>query len=175
LAAGQAALGQVAEDGSFTLQNVGAMEYRVRVTGLPQGAYIQTGRIDSNDALNAPFTVDGGGMLLQLQLGFTAGRVSGVVSDDKKAPVAGVQAVLVPDEGRRGRPDAYFTTNTDQNGQFNMNNVPPGRYKIFAWEDIPSGAYQYPDFIRQYEDRGQQITVTANSAATADVRLIPSN
>jgi hypothetical protein len=169
-----AASATVAEDGTFVLPNVGAMEYRVRVTGLPQGAYVQTGRLESKDALDGPITVDNGGALLQLQLGFSTGRVSGVVSDDRQAPVPGVQAVLVPDESRRGRRDAYFTTTADANGQFNLNNVPPGRYKAFAWEDIPAGAYQYPDFLKQYEDRGQSITVNANGAVTADVRLIPA-
>ena len=171
--AGQASVAQVAQDGSFTLPNVGAMEYRVRVAGLPQGAYVQAGRIDSRDALNGPFTVDSEA-LLQLQLGFAAGRVSGVVSDDRQQPTAGVQAVLVPDEARRGRSDAYFATTTDPNGQFAFNNVPPGRYKLFAWENVPTGAYQYPDFIRQYEERGQAINVNPSGATTADVRLIPA-
>jgi hypothetical protein len=169
------AAGAVADDGSFTLKDVGAQEYRVRVTGLPQGAYVQAGRVDSNDALNAPFTVDNQGTQLQLQLGFTPARVSGSVTDDRAAPAAGVETVLVPDEARRGRNDAYFSATTDQNGQFTFNNVPPGRYKVFAWEDIPAGAYQYPDFIRRYEDRGQPLTVNANGAITANVRLIPAN
>src|SRR5678815_2881011 len=51
-----AASATVAEDGSFVLPNVGAMEYRVRVTGLPQGAYVQTGRIESKDALDGPIS-----------------------------------------------------------------------------------------------------------------------
>jgi hypothetical protein len=170
---GGAAVATVAADGSFTLTNVGAMEYRVRVAGLPQGAYVQAGRIESRDALNAPFTVDSES-LLQLQLGFSPGRVSGVVSDDRQTPTAGAQAVLVPDEARRGRSDAYFTTTTDPNGQFTFSNVPPGRYKLFAWEDVPPGAYQYSDFIRQYEDRGQAINVNPSGAITADVRLIPA-
>jgi hypothetical protein len=55
--------------------------------------------------------------------------------------------------------DAYFAATTDRNGQYAFSNVPPGRYKLFAWEDVPAGAYQYPDFIRRYEDRGQTITV----------------
>jgi hypothetical protein len=170
----QGASAQVAEDGSFTFSNVGAMEYRVLVTGMPQDAYIQTGRIESRDALTGPFTVDSAGTLLQLQLGFTPGRVSGVVSDEKKTPAAGVQAVLVPDEARRGRSDTYFNTTTGQTGEFTFNNVPPGRYKLFAWEEVPQGAYQYPDFLREYEDQGQAITVNGNGAVTADVRLIPA-
>jgi hypothetical protein len=164
----------VADDGSFTVQNVGANEYHVRVSGLPQGVYVESGRIESKDALNAPITVDSAGAQLEIQLGFSPGRVTGVVSDDRQTPVAGMQAVLVPDEARRGRTDAYFSTNTDQNGQFTFNNVPPGRYKAFAWEDIPSGAYQYPDFLKQYEDRGQSITVNGSGAVTLDVRLIPA-
>jgi hypothetical protein len=172
---GQSEMAEVAADGSFTLRNVGAMEYRVRVIGLPQGAYVQSGRIDSNDALNAPFAVDNPGAQLQLQLGFTPGRVSGTVANDRAVAVAGVQAVLVPDEARRGRSDAYFAVTTNESGQFAFNNVPPGRYKVFAWEDIPAGAYQYPDFIRRYEERGQTITVNPNGAMTVDVRLIPAN
>jgi hypothetical protein len=172
---GQNEAAEVATDGSFALRNVGAMEYRVRVTGLPQGAYVQSGRIDSSDALNAAFTVDNPGAQLQLQLGFAPGRVSGTVADERAVAVPGVQAVLVPDEARRGRSDAYFAATTNQSGQFAFSNVPPGRYKVFAWEDIPAGAYQYPDFIRRYEERGQSITVNANGAVTVDVRLIPAN
>ena len=175
LPAGQREMAEVAADGTFTLRDVGAMEYRVRVMGLPQGAYIQAGRIDTTDALNAPFSVDNQGSQLQLQLGFAPGRVSGTVSDDRGAPASGVQAVLVPDEARRGRNDAYFAATTDRSGQYAFSNVPPGRYKLFAWEDVPAGAYQYPDFIRRYEDRGQTITVNANGAITADGRLIPAN
>jgi protocatechuate 3,4-dioxygenase beta subunit len=175
LPGGQAELAEVAADGSFTLRDVGAMQYRVRVNGLPQGAYIQTGRIDTADALNAPFTVDNPGSQLQLQIGFSPGRVSGTISDDRGTAAPGVQAVLVPDESRRGRNDAYFAATTDANGQYAFTNVPPGRYKLFAWEDIPAGAYQYPDFIRRYEERGQSITVNANGAITADARLIPAN
>lgn len=175
LPAGQSEMAEVATDGSFTLRNVGAMEYRVRVTGLPQVAYIQAGRIDTTDALNAPFAVDNPGSQLQLQLGFSPGRVSGTVSDERGTAAPGAQAVLVPDEARRGRSDAYFTATTDRNGQYALNNVPPGRYKLFAWEDVPPGAYQYPDFIRRYEDRGQALTVNANGAITADTRLIPAN
>jgi hypothetical protein len=175
LPAGQSEMAEVAADGSFTLRDVGAMEYRVRVTGLPQGAYIQAGRIDTADALNAPFTVDNQGSQLQLQLGFSPGRVSGTISDERGTPASSVQAVLVPDETRRGRSDAYFAATTDGNGQYAFTNVPPGRYKLFGWEDIPPGAYQYPDFIRRYEDRGQSVTVNANGAITADTRLIIAN
>ena len=172
---GQITTETVAEDGTFVLKNVGAQEYRVRVTGLPSGAYIQSGRMGSSDALNAPFSVDNDQAVLQLQLGFSAGRVTGTVSDPRGSAAAGAQVVLVPDEARRGRNDAYFTANSDAGGQFTLNNVPPGSYKLFAWEDIPAGAYQYPDFLRRYEDRGQSISVNPNGTVTANAKLIPAS
>jgi hypothetical protein len=172
---GQLATEAVAEDGTFILKNVGAQEYRLRVTGLPPRAYIQSGRIGSSDALNAPFSVDNAQALLQLQLGFSAGRVTGAVADSVGNAAAGAQVVLVPDEARRGRNDAYFTAISDQNGQFTLSNVPPGNYKLFAWEDIPAGAYQYPDFLRRYEERGQSINVNPNGTVTANAKLIPAS
>ena len=171
----QSAIGEVGEDGSFSIQDVGTMEYRVRVTGLPSGAYLQSGRIGSNDALSAPFSVDSEPAMLQLQIGFSSGRISGTITDATGAPAPAAQAVLVPDQARRGRNDAYFSSSSGQNGQFTLNGVPPGSYKLFAWEEIPDGAYQYPDFIRRYEDRGQLVTVGANGSVNADVRLIPAN
>ncbi len=175
LGGGQLATETVAEDGSFTLKNVGAMEYRVRVTGLPQGAYLKSGRLGTEDALNAPISVDNAPAVLQLELGFSPGHVSGTVADASGSAAAGAQVVLVPDESRRGRSDAYFTATSDQYGQFNLNNVPPGSYKLFAWEDVPAGAYQYPDFLSRYEDRGQTITVNPNGSVAANARLIPAS
>jgi len=165
----------VGDDGTFTLGNVGASEYRVRVTGLPAGAYVQAGRIGTQDALDAPFSVEDGQALLQLQIAFTSGRVSGLVTDARGLPAPGAQAVLVPDEARRGRGDLYFNVTTSQEGQFAFNNVPPGNYKLFAWEAVPDGAYQYPDFIRRYEDRGQILTVAPNGNTQAEGKLITAS
>jgi hypothetical protein len=164
----------VAEDGTFTLQNMGTSEYRVSVTGLPAGAYVEAARLGSADALSAPFTVSDPRAPLQIQVAFTPGRVSGIVVDAKRNPVAGAVAVLVPDEARRGRSELYFSASTDTSGQFNLTSVPAGNYKVFAWEDAPTGAWQYPDFIRRFEDRGQPIGVSRNGALTVEVRLIPA-
>jgi len=171
-AGGQAAAGNVAEDGTFSLENVAAArDYRVRVTGLPSGAYVRAGFINGVDVLNAPFNVVDSSAVLELQIGFSAGRVSGTVLDNSN-PYGGALAALVPDDSRRGRSDLYFSATSDANGQFTFNSVPPGNYKLFAWQDIPEGAYQYPDFIRRFEDRGHAVSVSPNGTTTAEVRLI---
>jgi hypothetical protein len=42
--------------------------------------------------------------------------------------------------------------------------VAPGSYKIFAWEQIPNGAEQDSDFMREYDLLGTSINVTAGLA-----------
>jgi len=166
----------VAEDGAFTLQNVAAQEYRLLVTGLPAGMYLVAGRFGSADVLNGPFVpAENERNSLQLQLGSTPGRVSGIVRDAKGNPYAGALAALVPDESRRGRTDLYSSIPTDQSGRFSFNNVAPGNYRIFAWEEIPTGAYQDPDYIRRFESRGKPVVVQQSGSTEIEVSLIPAN
>jgi len=133
------------------------------------------GRIGSDDAVNRPFVITGDQQVaLQLQIGFAAGKVTGTVTDARGNPYQGALATLIPDETRRLRTDVYFSVPTDQNGAFSFPNVPPGSYKIFAWEEIPSGAYQDPEYIRPFEDRGQLVKVDANGTADVKVSVIPA-
>jgi protocatechuate 3,4-dioxygenase beta subunit len=166
----------VAEDGTFTLANVAAREYSLRVTGLPAGTYIIAGRLGSTDVLNGPFVPgEDERNSLQLQLGSTPGRVSGIALDAQGKPYAGVVTALVPDESRRGRTDLYFSIPTDQNGRFSFDNVPPGSYRIFAWDEIPTGAYQDPDYIRRFEARGKPVALQQSGTVEIEVNAIPTN
>jgi hypothetical protein len=166
----------VAEDGTFTLQNVGAQDFRLRVSGLPAGTYLIGGRLGSVDVLNGPFAPgEDERNSLQLQLGSTPGRVSGVVLDVQGKPYAGAVTALVPDESRRGRSDLYFSIPTDQNGRFSFNSVPPGSYRIFAWDEIPTGAYQDPDYIRRFEARGKPVAVQQSGSVEIEVNVTPNN
>jgi len=50
--------------------------------------------------------------------------------------------------------------------------VPPGDYKLFAWEDIEDGAWLDPDVMEPYESRGTAVAVGAASDQTVTVGLI---
>jgi hypothetical protein len=163
---------QVAEDGTFTLSNVASsVEYRVTISNA-SGGYLLDGRIGANDALGSTFTVEQGAVL-QLRIGFSTGRVSGTVVDAGKL-FAGAQVVLVPDPPRRGRNDMYFSMTSDANGAFNFGSVPVGSYRMFAWEDVPAGAYQYPEFLRPYEPVGVPVRVEQGGGGGGELKLIPA-
>jgi hypothetical protein len=165
----------VAEDGRFVLPNVSAQTYRVRVQGGGGRVYLVNGRIGGEDAVNRPVTITGDqDVNLQLQIGFQTGQVSGTVVDAKGNPYAGGLATLIPDEPARLRADLYFSTPTDQYGHFLFSNIPPGRYKLFAWEDVSGTAYQDPEFIQRYEAGGVAIKVDAGGSVQQQVSITNS-
>ena len=80
--------------------------------------------------------------------------------------------MLIPNA--RNRTDLYKTAASDQNGKFNLTNVAPGDYKLFAWESIPSGAYSDAAYLRPFEDKGKPITVGKSASIPVQMNVIPA-
>jgi len=57
-------------------------------------------------------------------------------------------------------------------GRFHIEGVPPGDYRAFSWEDIETGAWQDPEFIRNFEDRGNPVRVNENGTSNIQLRVI---
>ena len=82
--------------------------------------------------------------------------------------------VLVPTGALRPRTDLYKETTADPYGHFALMGIPPGEYKLFAWQAIELEAYQDPAFLRPYEDQGVPVTVQAKGYLTLQLSVIPS-
>ncbi len=158
-------------DGSFTLKNVPAGDHRVLVDSLPDGFYIQSIRLGSEDLLNDGLHIDRqpDGQI-DIVLGTTPGSLNGSVRDEQRKPIPNVHVVLVP--ARRNRIDLFKTARTGESGEFRFESVPPGDYKLFAWEGIEDGAWLDPDVIEVYESRGTAVAVGSASDQTVTVGLI---
>jgi hypothetical protein len=124
------------------------------------------------DVLNQPLVVSGQDSgTLNVVLSTRAGRIEGRVLDERAQPVAGIQAVLIPDQFR-SRTELFKTAITDQNGLFTVRGITPGEYKLFAWEDIEQFAYFDPDFVRQFEQRGTSVIISESARVNAEVKII---
>jgi hypothetical protein len=55
-----------------------------------------------------------------------------------------------------------------------MRNVTPGDYTLFAWEQMERGSYLDPDFLGQYEDRGQAVHLEEGGHVTVQLDAIPA-
>lgn len=163
---------RVADDGTFVLDGVSPIPYRVSVTGLGEDAYVQSARIGGADVLSTGFVPSAGTGPLEFSISGQGSAVDGTIALDSDQAFTGAGVVLVPEDP--ARLDLYETSGTDQYGRFSMRGVAPGRYRVFAWEDAPAGAYQDPDFVRKYADYGESIEVRQGTPLTLEPRLIPA-
>ena len=91
----------------------------------------------------------------------------------RQQPVtAGTMVVLMPPVNRRQNFALIRAATTNAHGAFTMNGLPPGPYKLFAWESIPTGAYQNADFMKTYEERGVSVLVQEGATIAQAVPLI---
>jgi hypothetical protein len=164
----------VQADGTFTLQQVGQDTYQVNVNGMPRNAYIKVARLGAVDVLNEGLRLDRQPTgPLEILVSTNTGIIDATVMNERQEPSINVTVVLVPDPSHRHRQDLYRSGSTDATGRIHLEGVPPGDYKAFAWEDVESGAWQDPEFIRQYEERGKPVSVSGNGQATIELRVIP--
>ena len=60
---------------------------------------------------------------------------------------------------------------SDQNGHFDLKSIPPGDYKVFAWEDVEPGIWQDPEFLKDHEKNGQPLTIRKDEHETARLHI----
>jgi len=163
----------VKADGTFTIHNVLPGNYRIQTGGGPSNSYIKSVHLGGTDVMNG-LTLSGPvSESLEVVLSTTSGEIDGTVLDNDRNPVRGAQVVLIPNR-ERSRTDLYRTATTDQNGRFTIRTIVPGEYKVFAWEDLEPFAYNDPDFLRKYEERGTPVAVSEISKSTIETRIIPA-
>jgi hypothetical protein len=70
--------------------------------------------------------------------------------------------------GRRQNPDLFKQVRTGSEGKYRFTAVPPGAYKLFAFESAQP--YRDAGFLNPYEARG--VPVIVNGGVTATVTAV---
>ncbi len=165
------------DDGTFTLSHVAMGRYRIQVTGLPSDTYLVSARAGGREVLDAGYTVGGDPIPLELTLGGpgSVGAVEGTVLNARGEAIPSSTVVLVPAVERRANAAAFRSASTDQHGNFAIRSVLAGEYKVLAWEEVEPGAYMDPDFLKDFETRGESLRVERGAQNAVTVRLIPAS
>jgi hypothetical protein len=111
---------------------------------------------------------------VDIQLAFDGGQIAGTVTNAAGQALDGATITLVPDPLRRHRADQYRVATADKDGRFSISGIPPGDYKVFAWDSIETNAWMNADFMRPYEDVGAPATIGANAKIPTQIRAIPA-
>lgn len=157
--------GVVASDGSFAFHDVDPDVYRVTIRNQPAGTYIKSIRFGDADVTDKDLDLtslshgETGGKTLDVLLSPHAAEVTGTVRDSQGVARPGAWVIAWTAAGERGRDQ------TDQNGTFHLDKLPPGDYRIAAWEefvgDVPKS------------EQGVTIKLTEDSREKIDLPLLP--
>jgi hypothetical protein len=159
---------------AFTLKDVPEGEYLAEMAGISQDCFLKSVRYGGTEALEEGFTVRRGVVdaALEVTVSCRGARVQGAVTDADSLPAAGVWVVLVPDDSRRNETRLYKTKTTDQYGHFELRGIAPGDYKVFSWDQVEQGAWEDPDFVKPYEEKGERVSVQEGDAKSVDLVTI---
>jgi hypothetical protein len=162
------------DDGTFTLNNVAAGSYQILMTGLPPDSYLVSARAGAREVLDTGYTISGDQNPLELTIGgpSSVGVVEGTVVNARGEAMPSSTVVLIPAGERRTNPSAFRSAFADQQGNFSIRSVLTGEYKVLAWEEVEPGAYMDPDFLKDFETRGETLRVQRGSQNAVTVRVI---
>ncbi len=159
-------------NGSFVLHNVVPDKFHVDVLGRPPGWYVKTILLGGRECADGIADLTGGGAL-DIILAKGGAEVAGTVADADDKPASGATVNLVPeDASKQGRTDLFRITRSDQNGQFLLQDVVPGSYKIFAWQEVETAAIQDPQFRSLFERKAVSLTLSESERETVQLRAI---
>lgn len=134
---------EVKADGTFELTNVSDGSYILHAGVSQKGWYVKSARLGAADVLEKGVQVERGaaGGTLEIILSSAAAQLDGAVTQDNK-PVVGASIRLRPE------PETPYNAMrspggvTDQNGNFTIPTIPPGKYKVIA--KLSSGSPEVP-------------------------------
>jgi len=161
-------------DGSFGIEGVTPDSYDVNISGLPAGYYLKSASSSGQDVLESGLTIAGGTAKLELVVSAAGGQVEGVVTDDKQQPAKAATVVLIPEARLQSRRSLFKTADADQNGHYSIQGIAPGDYTVYAFEDLPPGAFQDPDFMKPFERSAQSLTLREGGRESKQLQQIPA-
>jgi hypothetical protein len=162
----------VAADGQFRIEAVIPGDYQVSLplTGVLQNAYVKSIpegllRVEGTEPVPP----------LEIAVSLNAASVKGRVMNTRQEPVSQATVVVLPPGQPPFRPDRYAVFTTGPSGQFEFRGLPPGQYRIFAWEDVDPGAWFNTAFIGNYERDATPLTLVEGHKGELELRVIPAS
>lgn len=162
------AAAQVSADGTFRMAHLVPDRYAIQMDSLPPGVYVKSVRFDGQSVAgdNLDLTSAPGGVL-EIALSTGGGSITGVVRGTDGEAAAGAIVQVCSGE------DSVKSVGADENGAYQVDGLPPGDYRILAWEEVEPGLSQDPSFRSRFEGQSAAVTLAEHGRSTQDLKVIP--
>ncbi len=160
-------IGNIDSRGTFSINGVFPGSYEVVLTGV-SGVYSKTLRLGDKNVRTFDVSEDGAPSI-RVIAGKGMGKVGGFAFLDGK-PSFGMLVVLAP-EGLPDEPERYRGFQTDSDGSFDILNVRPGSYRLFA---LAKAHFDYgvASAIAPYMKTAKALEIAANDVFREKIEII---
>jgi hypothetical protein len=162
---GPVSSGVVQPDGTFHFPGAPPGDYEIRISG--SHGLLAVSRLKVNGVASRSSTLHLGSDPIELTIMASASSasVSGSVVRNGK-PTSGVFVLLVPENLNAGIA-AWIVNQSDSDGTFVSDNVPPGRYTAVAIDQGWTLDWRRPEVISPYLAHGVEIVIPSGSRSAA--------
>jgi hypothetical protein len=159
----------VADDGKFQ-GTLSTDTYTVEVQGAPTDYYLKAVRLSGRELPDNVLDLSFTGAQLDVVIANDSGSITGTVQRPNADVVQNARVTVIPASSNRR--DLYKSANSGADGTFTISNMPPGTYKVFAWEEVEQNAWMDPDFRRPFETLGSTATIRDSAGPNLTLRVI---
>jgi hypothetical protein len=150
---------------TFTIADTTPGTYRLEGTP-PPPFYLKSAMLGGRDLTREEVPIGQSAGQLEVVVSDDSGTIEGVVQDsDGQSPATRV-TVMVIQEGRSPR-----NIPAGADGRFQIANLAPGDYRIYAWDDITQVEYADAEWMKHHGGKGQSVTLSPGQ--TASLKLQP--
>jgi protocatechuate 3,4-dioxygenase beta subunit len=164
-ATGRIAIGEetadIQRDGSFEVKHLVPDVHTLQVQ-IPEGSYVKMVSFDGRPVEDWKLDLTSGGGELLIAVSPDASEISGVVPNGRGALVQ-----LWP-----AGSDTAKTVKAGARGEFTFKSLPPGDYRIAAFQDLDDDLAQYPPFRAAFEPQAAKVKVAEKAHERVEVKLV---
>ncbi len=161
--------------GPLVFGTVAPGHYQIDLGGLPPDMYVASIKYGAKEVRDSGIDINAEDTdLLEITLGSPGGLIQGAVRDSKGNLVRDAKVALISQNPDIKSPLSP-TTLTEQDGAFSFQGIAPGNYGIFAWTNVPTGAWDDTHFMQPLQSRGTKIRVEKGAKTNIDLRIIETN
>lgn len=133
--------------------------YRVNAVNLEDDYYLKSILVAGKEMPQTDVVVGGKQSEIEVIVSPLGGHIEGVVLDFKNQPARGSLVMLAPDVTETD-PSQIRQIRSDANGKFILRGVPPGAYRLIAFEDVTvDDLMAQPEVLNRFVNQGASVKV----------------
>jgi len=167
-----APLNNVNPDGTFKLVRI--LEGRYSMTTATDDVCVVDLRQSGKSTYDDGFVGGNNAGPVEVVLSNQCGKIQVQVVDENQKPAPNAFVSLVPSGEHRRNPLLYKRATFDvaASKYLPIELIPPGEYKMFAWDYIPPNAELNAAYLSRFEERGVPVVVGHGTSLTVQLPLI---